>query len=216
MNRLIYLLSGALLVAGYAVSLAQERPPAERSLPGVRDESTLACERAVQQSLTVRNGAPADLRFSPLLAARSPAGSAAQQSLRGAGTWRDAKGNRRRFEYRCDIDAAHPESVGVIIRDLTPAQPAPKQAAIEPDLRNISPRACESAAAVALGKRWPQVSQISFDSRTRRITQSSVAQALLREQGSAMPSPGAPIAHFEISCEVDPRDGRVIRVQVSE
>ena len=175
-----------------------------------------ACERAVRQSLASRAGPAAELKFAAAPAVQPSMSNGGQLVMQGAGSWR-AGGLLRRFEYSCNLNPRNPEAVGVLIRDLTPpsAEAASARAVIEPDLTNLSPAACESAAAAALKKRWPAVSQLSFDSSTRRLSQDSPSKALLRGQGKALPSPNAPLTHFEFDCDLDPRDGRVTAMRVS-
>ena len=179
-------------------------------------DAAAACERAVRQSLASRAGPAAELKFTANPAVQPSLSNGGQLVMNGAGSWRSGS-TLRRFEYSCNLEARNPEAVGVLIRDLTPpsADPAPARAAIEPDLSNLSPAACESAAAAALKKRWPAVSQVSFDSSTRRLSQDSASKANLRGQGNALPGPGSPVTHFEFDCEVDPRDGRVTGMRVS-
>ncbi len=136
--------------------------------------------------------------------------------LNGEGQWRDATAVRK-FSYRCNLDPSSPEAVGVVIRQMA-TQPTAQLAAppvIEPDLSHVSPAACESSAAVALKKRWPRVSKITFDTATRSLTQQSASRAELRGQGRAQPAPESQVlVHFGFDCTIDPRDGRVIGMQL--
>jgi hypothetical protein len=182
----------------------------------VAADAAAACERAVRQSLASRAGPAAELKFNAAPAVQPSLSNGGQLVMHGAGSWRSGS-TLRRFEYSCNLEPRSPEAVGVLIRDLTPpsAEPAAARAAIEPDLSNLSPAACESAAAAALKKRWPSMSQLNFDSATRRLSQESASKALLRGQGKALPAPGSPLTHFEFDCDLDPRNGRVIGMRVS-
>lgn len=182
---------------------------------GASAEAVAACERAARQSLSSR-GAPAnDVTFTGTPTEQASAASDDLLLLRGSGTWRDARGVRK-FAYSCNVDLRTPSAVGLVLRDTQPpvaeAEPA---RALEPDLSHLSPAACESSAAAALKKRWPQVSEISFDSNTRRLSQESPSKADLRGQGRALPMSGAPYVLFGFDCEIDPRDGRVLSTRVS-
>lgn len=193
------------------------QPVAPASSPAVTAANAAdACERAVRQSLASRAGPAAELKFAAAPAVQPSLSNGGQVVMQGAGSWRAGSGTLRRFEYSCNLNPRNPEAVGVLIRDLTPpsAEPAPS-ATIEPDLTNLSPAACESAAAAALKKRWPAVSQLNFDSATRRLSQESASKALLRGQGKALPAPGAPMTHFEFDCDIDPRNGRVLGMRVA-
>lgn len=177
-------------------------------------DALAACERSARQSLTAGTGnSVADLKFTG--APSEPPGSDPQMVLRGSASWRSASGPRR-FDFICNVDLRTPEAVGLVIRDTTPAPPesATARAAVEPDLSNVSPTACESSAAAALKKRWPRVSEISFDTATRTLSQESATQAELRGQGRALPAPGAPATHFSFDCQFDPRNGRVLGTRI--
>ncbi len=138
-----------------------------------------------------------------------------QVILHGEGQWRDAAALRK-FTYRCNLDSRSAEAVGVVIRqaDKQPsalAEPPP----IEPDLSHLSPAACESSAAAALKRRWPQASRITFDTATRSLTQHSASLAEMHGQGRAQPAPESQVlAHFGFDCTIDPRDGRVIGMRL--
>lgn len=195
---------------------AQAQPvPAASSPAATAENTTAACERAVRQSLASRAGPAAELKFVAPPAVQPALSNGGQVVMQGAGSWRAASGSARRFEYSCNLNPRNPEAVGVLIRDLTPpsADTTPR-AVIEPDLTNVSPAACESAAAAALKKRWPAVSQLSFDSQTRRLSQDSASKGSLRGQGRALPAPGSPLTHFEFECDFDPRDGRVTGTRI--
>ncbi|MGB8519304.1 MAG: bifunctional hydroxymethylpyrimidine kinase/phosphomethylpyrimidine kinase, partial [Candidatus Tumulicola sp.] len=80
-------------------------------------------------------------------------------------------------------------------------------------LLGVHPLTRESiaGAAVALQQRWPRVSQITFDTETRSLTQQSASRAELHGQGHARPAPESPaLVHFGFDCTFDPRDGRVV------
>lgn len=204
---------------GMAVSLlvmAAQAPWLASAQTGtVGPEDVARCERAVRQALLPN--AAAELRFTAAPSVQRPLPDDGRIVLQGEGKWRDAAAVRA-FQYSCNIDAHGGEAVGVVIRQLSPAPDAPAKPppVLEPDLSHLSPAACESSAAAALKRRWPQVSQISFDAETRRLTQQSASRADLQGQGRAQASPGAPaLVHFGFDCTVDPRDGRVIGMRLS-
>jgi hypothetical protein len=172
------------------------------------------CERAVRQALMPQAGPNAELRLSP--ATSRPPSDGGPMLLQGEGQWRDA-GTLRKFRFSCNIDPQD-ESVGVVIRQVTPPQAAQTLPKLieEPDLSHLSPSACESGAAMALQQRWPRVSQITFDAETRSLTQQSASRAELHGQGRARPAPeSAVLVHFGFDCTIDPRDGRVIGMRLS-
>ena len=124
----------------------------------------------------------------------------------------------RTFTYTCNVDVRSAEAVGLVLRDTTPAAAvkaaAPRPPA-EPDLSELSPAACESRAVAALKARWPRVSQISFDARTRVFQQPSAESALLHGSGQAVPGGDSATRLFGFDCEIDPRDGRVLKISIS-
>ena len=208
---------GAVAVGLLALA-AQVPSPAGAQSATVGTEELARCERAVRQAL-LPNGAAAaaELRFAAAPAVQRQLPDEGRIVLQGEGKWRDA-GAVRTFRYSCNIDAQGGDAVGVVIRQLSPAPDAAATAptVLEPDLSHLSPAACESSAAAALKRRWPQVSQISFDVETRRLTQQSASRAELQGQGRAQASPGSPaLVHFGFECTVDPRDGRVVGMRLS-
>lgn len=195
-------------------------PWAHAQAPGAKPagsaEAVAACEQSVQQSLANKAAPPAELRFNAAPTSQPDRSNDGQIVLRGAGSWRAADGVRR-FEYSCSVDPRAPEAVGLVLRDTTPAaaQAKPAQGALEPDLRHLSPGACEASVAAVLQKRWPRVSEIRLDSGARSLVQSSPSKAELHGQGRALPLQGSPTTHFGFDCEIDPRDGRVLSTRVS-
>ena len=175
-----------------------------------------ACERAGRQALAGKGVRPAEVTFENAPALQPNLSNEGQVVLRGVARWRG--GNEvRSINYSCTVELPSFEVVGLVMRDSTPApadaQPAPPPS--EPDLSQLSPGACESGAAETLKRHWPRVSQISFDASTRRLRQPSATRAELHGSGRAMPSPNSPATFFAFDCEIDPRDGRVLRTHVS-
>ena len=202
-------------------ALAQTAVPAAAataasSAATVGAEALAQCERAVRQSLLPQAGPASEVR---VIAAPRPSLQAdgSQLVLQGEGQWRDGAALRK-FSYICNLDPRSGEAVGVIIRQTVPplATPAEPKQIEEPDLSHVSPSACESGAALALQKRWPRVSQITFDAETRSLTQQSPSRAELHGQGRARPAPESSVLlHFGFDCTIDPRDGSVIGMRLS-
>ena len=208
--RLTFAFSGVF----WLLPFVHAQGPAPR--PAASTEAVAACEQSVQQSLASKGAPPADLRFNGPPSAQTDRSNDGQIVLRGAGSWRSA-GAVRRFEYSCNVDPRAPEAVGLVLRDTTPisAQARPAPAALEPDLRHLSPGACEASVAAALKKRWPRVSEIRCESDARSLRQTSTDKAELHGQGRALPLQGSPYTLFGFDCEIDPRDGRVLGTRVS-
>jgi hypothetical protein len=176
-----------------------------------------ACERSARQAVPTSAREPAEVTFNGAPIVQPGPGIDGQQVLRGAGHWRGAGGTRS-FSYTCNVDSRSGEAVGLVLRDTTApvaAKSPPPRPPAEPDLSQLSPAACESSAVAALKARWPYVSQISFDARTREFRQPSASSALLHGSGRAMPDLSSPSRLFGFDCEIDPRSGRVLHIGIS-
>jgi hypothetical protein len=221
-------LTGALLALAAQAplgALAQTAAPALPATPApsaasaatVRAEEIARCERAVRQALVPQAGAAAEVRFSTTPPVPRSFSDGSQIVLQGEGQWREAAALRK-FKYSCNLDPRSDDAVGVVIRQVDPplAAQAESKPIKEPDLSHLSPSACESSAAAALKRRWPRVSQITFDTQTRSLTQQSALRAELHGQGRARLAPESPaLVHFGFDCTFDPRDGRVIGMSLS-
>ena len=199
-----------------AGAFASAAVPAQPAAPKpAHADAVAACERAARQSIAPQAAQSPEVTFDAAPAIDSGLSGDSQVVLRGSGHWRSPDGPRR-FAYSCNVDLRSPESVGLVMRDLTPpGQAQVARARPEPDLSHLSPVACESSAAAALKQRWPRVSQINFDGNTRSLEQDSPSRAALHGQGHALPAPDAPQTHFGFDCEFDPRDGRVLATRIS-
>ena len=203
------LLSGSLM--------AQTPAAAEKSEP-VGQQAVAACEKAVQDLLATKGTPVADVKFIGTPTSQPRLSGDGQLALQGAGNWR-TNGGINTFAYTCNVDAESFEVFGVVMRDTSPssAKKTPTKASgLEPNLTNISPTACESSVAAILRKRWPRVSEISFESSTRQLNQAGPNTTELQGQGRALASPGAAVSHFSFDCEFDSRDGRILNTQVSK
>lgn len=165
---------------------------------------------------STRTGA-ADVSFTAAPTPVPGPADSAEVVLRGAGRVKTAAGTRP-FSYNCNYDTRSAEVTGVVVREASPAgdsAAAPAVRSVEPDLSNVSPLACESAAAAALKQRWPTVTRIAFNPDTRSMDQDSLGNAALRGQGTAQPAPASPSTHFTYHCSVDPKSGRVLGTRIA-
>lgn len=196
-----------------AVHAQVEVPKAAPASP----EAIASCERAARQALAAQSAAASEVAFNGPPSVQTSLSTASQVVLRGGGRSRGSAGSSRGFTYNCNVDVGTDKVVGLVLRDTAPVAPtiAPARMASEPDLSQLSPAACESRAAQALKQRWPRVSQISFDSDTRRFVQKTAGRAELHSHGRALPEPDSPSTHFGFDCEIDTRDGRVLEVRVT-
>jgi hypothetical protein len=173
-------------------------------------DPVIACERAARQLLASKGAPAAEVNFTSVPAVAPGSAGDKQLVLRGGGSYRSAQGVRT-FSYNCNVDPATSESVGMVMRDTTPAATVEKTAvAREPDLTHLSPAVCESAVAAALKKQSLRVADISFESATRTVKQTGPNTAELRGRGRALPAPRMPYKHFGFECEFDTRDGRLL------
>lgn len=199
--------------------IALSLPMQARAAAGVataEDEAVAACEQSARRNLTTQATRPADLTFKVAPTVQPVSAGDTQIVLSGEGRWR-AAGGIRNVRFTCYVDRQTLETVGLVMRDTTPAvvKPPPAKKPAEPDLSQLSMASCESSAVQALQKRWPRVTQISFDSDTRSFRQDSIDRAVLRGRGRALPTADAPSTFFGFECEIDPHDGQVLRTRVS-
>jgi hypothetical protein len=211
MNRPLIALTW--LCASAAAVAAPAAAPAGASAPPGRTSLAVACERAAQNTLRETRGAAANASFGAAPTPVPGPADATELTLRGSGQLRSASGSRP-FSYSCTVDARTNEVAGVVLRDTSPSERTPTPRPVEPDLSNLSPVACESAAAAALKRRWPAVTQIAFSADTRTLAQDSGGSADLRGQGTAQPAPNSPSTHFTYHCALDPRNGRVLATRI--
>jgi hypothetical protein len=176
-----------------------------------------ACELSVRATLRNARGAAAEVSFNAPPAALPGSADGGDLLLRGAGRARSG-GNTRTFTYSCTYDTRANSVAGVVLRDAAPsderAAAAPVRT-VEPDLSQISPAVCESAAASALKRRWPNVGRIAFNADTRSLIQDSAGTAKLEGQGTAQPQPSSDLsAHFRYQCAIDAASGRVLALRL--
>ena len=184
--------------------------------PVVRDSTTAqACERSAAETVRTTRGALADVQFDTAPPTRV---AGAEGVLRGSGRYRvGAAASWRAFSYTCSVEVGSGNVSGVMLRDAAPTSNAParpKPVAAEPDISQVSPEACESAAARALKQRWPNVAQLSFDADSRRVESDGSGDPVLVGRGTAIPAPGDPATLFGYRCSFDARSGRVTGTRI--
>ena len=204
---------------GLAVAAPLARAETASIVPQTASPAAVeACERSARQAVPNLGRELVEVTFAGAPTVQPGPSIDGQIVLRGGGRWRAPTGAVRTFTYTCNVAVKSGEAVGVVMRDTTP-QPAatapPPRPPAEPDLSALSPAACESSAVAALKARWPRVSQITFDVRTRTFQQPSASSALLHGSGQALPTADSPTRLFGFDCEIDPRNGRVLRISIS-
>jgi hypothetical protein len=204
--------AGALALGLALAATASAQPSPARPAGGAAAQ---ACEREARQTLTANGTNGVEVSFTPGPVVQADLSNETQTVLRGVARWKKGS-DVRSVSYSCNVELDSLR-VGLVVRDSTAAT-APAAAArppAEPDLSQLSPAACESSAVQALTRRWPRVADISFDPATRRLVQPSAVLAQLHGSGRAVPAPRSPSTFFSYECEVDPRDGRVLRTRIS-
>jgi hypothetical protein len=213
----VALTAGTRALAQTAAESAASAPASARAAGLPSANAVQACELAVRATLRNARGAAAEVTFNAPPAALPGNADGGDVLLRGAGRARSG-GNARTFTYSCTYDTRANSVAGVVLRDAAPADERAAAApvrTVEPDLSQISPGACESAAASALKRRWPNVGRIAFNADTRSLIQDSAGTAKLEGQGTAQPQPSSDLnAHFRYQCALDAASGRVLALRL--
>ena len=173
------------------------------------------CETAVAQTITRMRGREAqEVQFVGAKRALTPA-SDDETGVKGEGRYRGAAGRTMPFTYSCYYNIKSGETSGVVFRDTAAAAPS-AEPAWQPDLTNISPEACESAAAADLKERHPRVGRITLGSDSRRMRPGTNGRTVLEGRGAVQPAPGMNAVPFSYLCEFEGRGGRIVGVQTRE
>lgn len=177
--------------------------------------ATERCEQEVADTVRRMRGREArDVQFVASRRVLTPQAED-ETAIRGEGRYRAASGASVGFTYGCAYSAANDSTSGVVFRE-TSGQQAVAERPFEPDLTNVSPQACESAAAAALKKMHPRVGRINFGSDSRRMQPGENGRVELIGSGSVERAQGMNLIPFSYRCEVDPRSGRVVNVSTKE
>jgi hypothetical protein len=217
MKTLVAAVTSLVLLHGPA---AGQSAPASAPASGAAAGAAQACEQAVRETLRTTRGGAADVSFNAPPGAVPGVADGGDVLLRGAGRARSS-GTARTFTYSCTYDTRAGSVAGVVLRDAAPAgervAAPPPVRTVEPDLTAVSPAACESAAASALKRRWPNVGRIAFNADTRSLVQDSAGTAKLEGQGTAQPQLGNDLSsHFTYHCALDARSGRVLALRLAD
>lgn len=181
------------------------------------DAADSACEAAVAETLRgLRGKAANEVKFG---AARNvvppPAGE--NPTLAGKGQYRGLSGSARPFNYTCTFDAQTGKASGVVLREAAAAAPgAGTEKPWEPDLTNLSPQACEAAAAAALKEQYPPIGRIRFASDSRRLLPAAGARTSLEGRGTLERAAGMNPAPFTYRCLLEASSGKVVSVQTQD
>ncbi len=172
------------------------------------------CETAVAETVRRMRGREAqEVQFIGGKRALTPA-SDDETGVRGEGRYRNAGGRTIPFTYSCYYNTKSGATSGVVFRDAAATAAPAAETAWQPDLANISPEACESAAAANLKERHPRVGRIALGSDSRRIRAGANGRIVLEGRGAVQPAPGMNAVPFSYVCEFEGR--RVVGVQTRE
>jgi hypothetical protein len=197
-----------------ALGLTAAVPRPALAAPADTAKATERCEAEVSE--TIRRMRGRDAKEVQFLAAKRvllPSGED-ETAIKGEGRYRGAGGSVS-FTYSCAYSAASDATSGVVFRDAGAARAAPEKA-FEPDLSNVSPEACEAAAANALKRQHPRVGRINFGSDSRRMQPGTNGRVELVGKGSVERAPGMNLIPFSYRCQVEPRSGKVVDISTTE
>lgn len=173
------------------------------------------CETKVAETVTRMRGKDAqEVQFVGAKRVLTPT-SDEETGVKGEGRYRSSAGRTTPFAYSCYYNTKSGETSGIVFRDA--GGPANDAAANwQPDLSNVSPQACESAAAAALKDKHPRVGRIVLDADTRRVAPGPNGHLLLEGGGAVQRAPGMNANPFRYRCEFDSRGARIVDVQTTE
>ncbi|MBX3607677.1 MAG: hypothetical protein KF788_20555 [Piscinibacter sp.] len=185
-------------------------PPSEMAKAAER------CESEVAETIRrIRGKAAQEVQFIAGRRVLTPA-TDDETSVRGEGRYRAGSGDAVPFTYSCAYNSANDSTSGALFRDVPVQRAAAAEKAFEPDLTNISPEACESAAANSLKSKHPRVGRIVFGSDSRRMQPGANGLVQLAGQGAVQRAAGMNATPFAYQCEVNPRTGRVVGIHTSD
>lgn len=178
--------------------------------------ATERCEKEVSETIRRMRGRDAkDVQFVAARRVLTPQ-SDDETAIRGEGRYHAPGGASVAFTYGCAYSAASDSTSGVVFRETGGQRAAAAEKAFDPDLTNVSPQACESAAAAALKKLHPRVARINFGSDSRRLQPAEFGRVEMTGAGSVERAPGMNLIPFSYRCELEPRSGRVVAVSTTE
>jgi len=204
----------AALTAACAAGAMAATPAADAAKTGGATAGE-RCEAAVAETVRRLRGRDAqEVEFVGARRAVTPPVDDEETGVKGEGRYRGARGATS-FAYSCAFNEASGTTSGGVIRDTGGAR-AGSQAAWEPDLTNVSPEACETAAAKALKQKYPRVGRIVFGSDTRQLQPAPQARTSLEGQGAVQRAPGMNAVPFRYRCEYETASGKVVSVQTND
>ena len=203
----------ALCLASSHAAVAADQA-ASAPAPNHAEQAGARCEQAVAETVTRMRGRDAkEVNFVAARRVVMPATEGQELTVRGEGSYRERPGNRGvGFSYQCAFDLATGATSGVMFRDE--GDPSARREQVwEPDLTQMSPEVCETAAAAHLKEKYPRIGRIAFGSDTRRLRPAPSEHTSLEGQGALQRAPGMNSVPFTYRCEFESTSGRLVGVQ---
>jgi hypothetical protein len=208
MNSRLQFAGLALMMIGASSAIAATPPDTAKA--GDR------CEEAVAETVRRMRGRDAqEVQFIGAKRVLAPTGQDEETGVKGEGRYRGPGGGTMSFTYSCAFSAKTGTTNGVVFRE-TGSLRASNNSAWEPDLTNVSPEDCETAAASQLKEKYPRVGRIAFGSDSRQLRPAPNAHTSLEGQGALQRAPGMNSTPFRYRCEIETRSGKVVSVQTSD
>ena len=192
-------------------------PPADAPKPADAAKAGDRCEEAVADTVRRMRGRDAqEVQFIGGKRVLTPGTEDEETGVKGEGRYRTPGGNSVSFTYSCAFSSKTGTTNGVVFRETGGARAAQDGAAWEPDLSNVSPQDCETAAASQLKEKYPRVGRIAFVSDSRQLRPAPNAHTSLEGQGALQRAPGMNSTPFRYRCEIETRSGKVVGVQTTD
>jgi len=176
------------------------------------------CEAAVADAVrTTRGKDVQEVQFAGSRRQMAPAEGSDETAVRGEGHYRIRAGATVAFSYSCAFNARSGATSGVLFREQGgPPTTGTPQPDWQPDLANINPLACETAAAALLKQQHPRVTGIQFAAQTRQLQPAAQGRTALAGQGRLQRAEGMAQREFRYLCEFERGTGRVIRAEAQD
>ncbi|HMC14593.1 MAG TPA: hypothetical protein VKI18_03110 [Albitalea sp.] len=206
-----HLFAAALVLVG----LGWCRVAAAQPVPAAAGER---CEAAVAETVKRMRGKQAqEIQFVGAKRVLAPTKGGDDIDVKGEGRYRAGSGGTSVFSYSCLFNSHSGATSGVLFRETGAATPAGgSDVAWQPDLSQLSPENCESAAASVLKDKYPRVGRIVFDGESRQLRPSANSNGMLEGQGAVERAAGMNLVPFRYRCEFETRSGKVVSASTAE
>lgn len=170
------------------------------------------CESAVAEAIREARGKDVgDVQFDSARRILT-SGDNEEIGVKGEGHYRNRAGGAA-FSYSCAFSSRTGRTSGVLFRENGGAG-APSR--WQPDLVNVSPRACETAVVALLKERHPRVTGIQFVSDTRRLRAADEGRTAMEGGGRLRRAPGMAEQGFSYRCDFERGSQRIAKVDAAD